>query len=105
MARCESGRERLRALLQHEIARTRELYRFAAQGVAMVRPESRPCLQTAIRLYGGILDEVERAGYQVLTGRVSVPNRTRAAVALPALARAVSARRANARWHPAPADA
>jgi phytoene synthase len=96
---------KVEALLQFEIARTRELYRFAAEGVPMVRPESRPCLQTAIRLYGGILDEVERAGYQVLTGRVSVPNRTRAAVALPALGRALSARRQSARWHRAPVGA
>jgi 15-cis-phytoene synthase len=93
----------VRALLQHEIDRARGLYRFAAQGVALVRPESRPCLQTAIRLYGGILDEVEDADYQVLTGRVSVPTRTRAAVALPALVRALSARRESGRWHPAPA--
>ena len=92
---------KVQALLQFEIARTRELYRFAAQGVRLVRPESRPCLQTAIRLYGGILDEVERADFQVLTGRVSVPGRTRAAVALPALGRALSARRETARWHAA----
>jgi phytoene synthase len=91
----------VRALLDFEIARARELYRFAAEGVTLVRPESRPCLQTAIRLYGAILEEVERAGHQVLTARVSVPNRRRAAVALPALVRAVSARRENARWHPA----
>jgi phytoene synthase len=91
----------IRALLQWEIRRTREIFRFAAQGVPLVRPESRPCLATAIRLYGGILDEVERADYQVLTQRVSVPNRTRAAVALPALAQAVRARRENSRWHEA----
>lgn len=88
----------LRALLRFEIDRTRELYRYAAQGVRLVRPESRPCLVTAIRLYGGILDEVEKAGYQVLTGRVVVPQRTRLAVAVPQLARAVSARRESARW-------
>lgn len=89
---------RIRALLAFEIARTRELYRFAAQGVPLVRPESRPCLVTAIRLYGGILDEVERAGYQVLTRRVAVPPRTRIAVAAPQLARAIRARRESARW-------
>ena len=41
-------------------------------------PTSRPCLRTAIELYGGILDEVERADYQVLDRRVSVPARRRA---------------------------
>jgi len=88
----------IRELLAFEIARTRALYAVAAEGVPMVRPESRPCLQTAIALYGGILAEVERADYRVLTGRVSVPNRRRAAVAGPALVRAVSARRETARW-------
>jgi phytoene synthase len=64
----------------------------------MIEPVSRPCLQTAISLYGGILDRVERADYQVLTGRISVPPRRRAAVAVPALVRAVAARRDAGRW-------
>ena len=89
----------IRGLLQLQIRRARGIFDVAAQGVPMVRPESRPCLSTAITLYGGILDEVEKADYQVLTRRVSVPNRTRAAVALPALGRAVRARRDSARWH------
>jgi len=88
-------------LLAFEIDRTRRLYAVAAEGVPMVHPESRPCLQTAIALYGGILAEVERADYQVLTGRVNVPPRRRAAVALPALVRAVSARREAGRWRAA----
>jgi phytoene synthase len=94
----------VRSLLQLEIHRTREILAFARQGVRLVRPESRPCLTTAITLYGGILDEVEKADYQVLSRRVSVPNRRRAAVALPALARAVLARREAALWHPAPSS-
>jgi phytoene synthase len=89
----------IRRLLQLQVRRTRGFFEVAAEGVPMVRPESRPCLSTAITLYGGILDEVEKADYQVLSQRVSVPNRTRAAVALPALARAVRARRDSARWH------
>ena len=84
-----------------EIERTRALYAFAETGVPMVRAESRPCLRTAIALYGGILDEIERADYQVLTGRVVVPERRRAAVAVPALVRALAARREAARWRTA----
>jgi phytoene synthase len=91
----------VRDLLRFEIDRTRELFRFAEKGVALVEPASRPCLTTAIRLYGGILDEVEAAGYQVLRQRVSVPRRTRAAVALPALVRALNARRESDRWRAA----
>ena len=91
----------IRALLAFEIERTRDLYAAAQDGISMVAPQSRPCLQTALRLYGEILDEVERAGYQVLRGRVSVPNRRRAAVALPALVRAAAARHEAGRWRTA----
>ena len=50
---------------------------------------------TAFRLYGGILDEVERVGYRILDPRVSVPVRTRLRVAAPALLRARRARRSR----------
>ncbi len=83
----------IRRLLAFEIARTREIYRTAAQGVRLLHPTSRPCIETALALYGGILDEVEKADYQVLGRRVSVSRRRRAAVAGPGLARAWAARR------------
>jgi 15-cis-phytoene synthase len=83
----------IRRLLAFEIARTRELYRSAAPGVRLLDPTSRDCIRTALRLYGGILDEVERADYQVLDRRVSVGAGTRLRVAVPGLARAYAARR------------
>jgi phytoene synthase len=83
----------VRRLLAFEVARTRELYRSAAQGVRLLHPTSRPCIQTALALYGGILDEVEKADYQVLGQRVAVGRRRRLAVAGPGLARAWVARR------------
>jgi len=83
----------VRRLLAFEIARTREIYRSARHGVRLLHPTSRPCIETALALYGGILDEVEKADYAVLTQRVSVSRSKRAAVAVPGLARAVAARR------------
>ena len=83
---------RVRRLLAFEIARTREIYRAAAPGVRLLDPSSRDCIRTALRLYGGILDEVEKADYRVLDRRVSVSLPRRLAVALPALARACRAR-------------
>ena len=83
----------IRRLLAFEIARTRELYRAAEPGVRLLHPTSRDCLRTAIRLYGGILDEVERADYQVLDRRVAVGPARRIRVAVPGLARAYAARR------------
>ena len=85
----------VRRLLAFEIARTRELYRSARQGVRLLHPTSRPCIETAIALYGGILDEVEAADYAVLDRRVSVGGGRRAAVAGPGLWRAWRARRTS----------
>jgi len=82
----------VRRLLAFEVARTRELYRSAASGVRLLHPTSRPCIETALALYGGILDEIEKADYQVLGRRVGVGGARRAAVALPGLGRAWAAR-------------
>jgi len=71
---------------------TRELYREAAPGLAMLEPVSRPCIRTAFVLYGGILDAVAEDGYRSLQHRAVVPRRRRAAVALDGLTRVVAAR-------------
>ena len=83
----------VRRLMAFEVARTREIYRTASHGVRLLHPTSRPCIETALALYGGILDEIEKADYQVLGQRVSVGKGRRAAVALPGLGRAWVARR------------
>jgi 15-cis-phytoene synthase len=83
---------RVRRALAYLVARTRAIYRRAAPGIPMLAPTSRACVATAFRLYGGILDEIEAAGYHVLTRRVAVPPRRRLTVALPGLSRALLAR-------------
>ncbi|HVL85936.1 MAG TPA: phytoene/squalene synthase family protein [Pseudonocardia sp.] len=83
---------RVRRALGYLVARTRAVYRRARPGIAMLEPVSRACVGCAFELYRGILDEIERADFHVLHRRVAVPNRTRAAVALPGLARALAAR-------------
>jgi 15-cis-phytoene synthase len=83
---------RVRRALAHLVARTRAVYRRADRGIAMLHPVSRPCVRTARVLYGGILDEIVAADYDVLRRRVAVGNGRRAAVALPHLARAVGTR-------------
>jgi phytoene synthase len=83
----------VRRLLAFQIARAREIYRAATPGIRLLAPTSRDCVRTASVLYAEILDEVEAADYRVLDRRVSVGRRRRAAVALPALARARRARR------------
>ncbi|MCP2246555.1 phytoene/squalene synthase family protein [Lentzea aerocolonigenes] len=91
-----SGRadDKVRAALRDQVRRAREVYTRAWPGIAMLAPRSRPCVMTAYRLYGRILNLVEDADCDVLSRRVVVSNGRRLAVALPALARAVLARTA-----------
>lgn len=69
-----------RRLMRFEVDRTRRLYSAAAQGVRLLAPPARPAVETAMRLYAAILDEVERADFHVLDRRVRVPRARRAAV-------------------------
>jgi len=86
--------EPIRNLLAWEIERARGLYRRAELGVDLVDPTSRDCLRTALTLYEGILDEIERNDYDVFSHRVSVSLGRRGAVAVSGLTSAVRARRA-----------
>jgi 15-cis-phytoene synthase len=85
----------IRALVASEVGRARGFYARARPGLALVERTSRPCLHTAFVLYGGILDEIERADYDVFTRRAQVPLRRRAAVAAPQLVSAWRARRTD----------
>jgi 15-cis-phytoene synthase len=69
------------ALLAFEVSRARAHYRAAEAGIELLVPSSQPCVRVAFELYGGILEQIERAGYQVLDRRVRVPRRRRLAVA------------------------
>ncbi len=85
----------VRRLLAFEISRARELFRAARPGIRLLHPTSRDCVGTAFQLYSGILDEVERADYQVLDRRVSVGLARRVAVAGPGIVRAAHIRRVH----------
>ena len=50
----------------------RRRYDDAAPGTPMLARESRDCVRAATDLYGGILTEIEKAGYRVLDRRVRV---------------------------------
>ncbi|MEJ2853358.1 MULTISPECIES: phytoene/squalene synthase family protein [unclassified Saccharothrix] len=63
---------RVRRALAEQVARTRAVYRQAEPGVGMLAPRSRPCVATAYRLYGRILDLIEEADHDVLGRRVAV---------------------------------
>jgi 15-cis-phytoene synthase len=77
---------RLRELIRFEVARAHAHYAAAAPGVPLLAGSSQACVRTAYHLYGGILDEVVRAGYDVFARRAVVPRRRRLSTALRCLA-------------------
>ena len=48
-------------------------------------PSSQACIRTAYLAYGGILDEVVRADYDVFAARATVPTRRKLAIAASSL--------------------
>jgi phytoene synthase len=75
----------IRELLAFETDRARAHYARAEPGVSMLAPTSQACIRTALLLYRGILDEVARAGYDVLARRARVPVPRRLSVAATSL--------------------
>jgi len=76
---------------QHEI--TRVIYREAHKGIALLAPQSRPCVMTAYTLYSEILDRIEELDYDVFSQRASVGMGRRLQVFAGGLVRARRARR------------
>jgi phytoene synthase len=70
----------IKDLIRYEISRAGEHYAAAAPGIPLLNPASQACMRTAYRLYGGILDEVAAADFDVFARRALVPNRRRASV-------------------------
>jgi phytoene synthase len=56
-------------LVAFEARRAREFYDQAQPLLPMLHPSSRPCLAAMIGIYGGILDRIERQGYNVFAAR------------------------------------
>ena len=64
---------KIKDLIAYEVERAREHYAAAAPGIPCSSPASQACMRTAYPLYGGILDEVDAAGYDVFARRATVP--------------------------------
>ncbi|MET9789930.1 phytoene/squalene synthase family protein [Streptomyces canus] len=86
------GDPRIRAALIAAEAMTREVYRAAEPGIAMLDPRTRPCIRTAFTLYGGILDAIADQDYTVLHRRAAVSRGRRAAMAAAGVVRIAGAR-------------
>jgi phytoene synthase len=90
----------IKAALQFQIARVRDLEERSRPGIAMLHPSSQPCIEAARVLYCGIVDAVEEIDYEVFDKRATVGTGRRLQVALPAWRDAVRARRRFGEGHP-----
>jgi phytoene synthase len=70
--------------LRFQIERVRRLKVEADQTIPYLVPEARGCITVASELYCGIVDEVERIGYQVFDKRAKTSLARRLRVAMPA---------------------
>jgi len=78
--------------LKFQIARVRQLQKEAEPGIALLDKTSQPCIRAASELYCGIVDEVEKIGYDIFSKRAKTSTTRRARVALGAYISAVAAR-------------
>ena len=87
---------RVRQALAAQHAITRAIYREAHKGIALLAPQSRPCVATAFTLYSEILDRIEDIDFAVFSERASVGMGRRLQVFTGGLVRARRARRSAA---------
>lgn len=72
--------DRFRALMRFQVARARDYYRRAAALVPLLSPDGRAIFHVMCGAYGRLLDEIERADYDVFARRVRVPKWRKLAV-------------------------
>jgi phytoene synthase len=85
---------RVRKALEAQHAITRGIYREAHKGIALLAPQSRPCVTAAFTLYSEILDRIEDIDFAVFSQRASVGFGRRLQVFTGGLVRARRARAA-----------
>jgi phytoene synthase len=83
---------RVRSALIEQHAITRRVYDEARQGISLLHPRSRPCVEAAFTLYSEILGRIEDIDFTVFSHRASVARVRRIRVGLAGLAQAWRAR-------------
>jgi phytoene synthase len=81
------GDGRFRELMQFEVSRAREFYARAQALFDYLDRPGQPILDAMLRIYGGLLDEIERRDYDVFTRRVELSRCRKICVVAQTLAR------------------
>lgn len=79
--------EPVRELVRYECQRALQHHGAALVGIPLLAPRSRLCIRAAFLLYGSILGEIEKRGYDVMPRRAVVPRVRRARLVAAALTR------------------
>ena len=66
------GDQRFGQLMRFEVERAREYYTRGRALFEYLDPPGKPILEAMLRIYGGLLDEIERRRYDVFSRRVSL---------------------------------
>ena len=70
-----------KALMEFQVERARSYYERSRPLFDLVEPEARACLRGLHTAYGGILERIERNGYDVFSRRISLSGREKFAIA------------------------
>ena len=70
-----------RALMAFQVERARSYYERSRPLFDLVEPETRACLRALHAAYSGILERIERGGYDVFSRRVGLSGREKLAIA------------------------
>jgi phytoene synthase len=84
--RRHSRDERFLEFMKFQIERNREIYRQALPGIKLLHWRGRLAVRVSYVLYKAILNEIERANYNVFAGRVRTNYQQKLALSLKALA-------------------
>jgi phytoene synthase len=79
------GDPAFRELMRFEVGRARGYYDAAGGLIPLLPPPGRAVFQVILRTYRGLLDEIERRGYDVFRGRVSLSRWRKLALVLQAM--------------------
>ena len=83
--RCHVRDERFRRFMKFQIERARDVYAEALPGIKLLHWRGRLAVRISYVLYKAILNEIERANYNVFAGRVRTTYQQKLALSLKAL--------------------
>lgn len=72
--------ERFLRLMQFQAERAKQYYEAALPLIPLIRQDSRPALVIMYRIYRGLLERIERSGYDIFTRRARLPDWKKAAI-------------------------